>query len=75
MNKGLKIAIGIATIGVLGTAGYLIYKAIKDARDGDDDENKPPVEPPAVVQGGDGGMEYAMATLITGKRKYGSLFA
>ena len=26
-----------------------------------------------VVQGGDGGMEYAMLTLITGKRKFGSL--
>ena len=28
----------------------------------------------SVVQGGDGGMEYAMLTLITGERKYGSLF-
>jgi aminopeptidase N len=28
----------------------------------------------SVVQGGDGGMEYAMATLISGKRKFGSLF-
>tara|TARA_B110000090_G_scaffold23994_1_gene23687 strand:- start:3362 stop:4747 length:1386 start_codon:yes stop_codon:yes gene_type:complete len=28
----------------------------------------------SVIQGGDGGMEYAMATLITGERKYGSLF-
>ena len=27
-----------------------------------------------VAQGGDGGMEYAMLTLITGERKYGSLF-
>jgi len=27
----------------------------------------------SVVQGGDGGMEYAMCTLITGKRKFGSL--
>jgi len=26
-----------------------------------------------VIQGGDGGMEYAMCTLITGERKYGSL--
>ena len=51
MNKGLKIAIGIATIGVLGTAGYFIYKAIKDARDGND-ENNPPVDPPADVVGG-----------------------
>jgi len=37
MNKGLKIAIGIATIGIIGTASYFIYKAIKDSRDGDDD--------------------------------------
>ena len=28
----------------------------------------------SVIQGGDGGMEYAMCTLITGKREYGSLF-
>jgi hypothetical protein len=28
----------------------------------------------AVIQGGDGGMEYAMSTLITGKRKFSSLF-
>ena len=27
----------------------------------------------SVVQGGDGGMEYAMLTLITGERKFGSL--
>ncbi|GEQ84899.1 peptidase M1 [Patiriisocius marinistellae] len=27
----------------------------------------------SVIQGGDGGMEYAMATLITGNRKFGSL--
>ncbi|MEL6916730.1 MAG: M1 family metallopeptidase [Bacteroidota bacterium] len=27
----------------------------------------------SVVQGGDGGMEYAMSTLITGERKFGSL--
>ena len=26
-----------------------------------------------VIQGGDGGMEYAMCTLITGGRKFGSL--
>ena len=28
----------------------------------------------SVVQGGDGGMEYAMSTLITGQRRFGSLF-
>ena len=28
----------------------------------------------SVIQGGDGGMEYAMCTLITGGKKYGSLF-
>lgn len=27
----------------------------------------------SVIQGGDGGMEYAMCTLITGERSYGSL--
>ncbi len=27
----------------------------------------------SVIQGGDGGMEYAMGTLITGERKFGSL--
>ncbi len=27
----------------------------------------------SVIQGGDGGMEYAMCTMITGKRSYGSL--
>ena len=30
MNRGLKIAISIATIGIIGTASYLIYKKIKD---------------------------------------------
>jgi len=28
----------------------------------------------SVIQGGDGGMEYAQCTLITGERKWGSLF-
>ena len=28
----------------------------------------------SVIQGGDGGMEYAMCTMITGERSYGSLF-
>ena len=35
---------------------------------------KYPYEQYSVIQGGDGGMEYAMSTLITGKRSYGSLF-
>lgn len=34
---------------------------------------KYPYEQYSVIQGGDGGMEYAMSTLITGKRSYGSL--
>ncbi len=34
---------------------------------------KYPYEQYSVVQGGDGGMEYAMSTLITGDRKFGSL--
>ena len=32
-----------------------------------------PYEQYSVVQGGDGGMEYAMGTLITGERQFGSL--
>ena len=32
-----------------------------------------PYEQYSVIQGGDGGMEYAMCTLITGERNYGSL--
>ncbi|QXP60614.1 M1 family metallopeptidase [Olleya sp. HaHaR_3_96] len=32
-----------------------------------------PYDQYSVIQGGDGGMEYAMCTLITGKRKFGSL--
>ncbi|MCJ7468132.1 MAG: M1 family metallopeptidase [Maribacter sp.] len=34
---------------------------------------KYPYEQYSVIQGGDGGMEYAMGTLITGGRKFGSL--
>ncbi len=34
---------------------------------------KYPYEQYSVIQGGDGGMEYAMCTLITGQRKLGSL--
>ncbi|WP_047417632.1 M1 family metallopeptidase [Cellulophaga sp. Hel_I_12] len=34
---------------------------------------KYPYEQYSVIQGGDGGMEYAMGTLITGERKFGSL--
>jgi len=34
---------------------------------------KYPYEQYSVVQGGDGGMEYAMSTLVTGNREYGSL--
>ncbi|PCE66722.1 M1 family metallopeptidase [Sediminicola luteus] len=34
---------------------------------------KYPYDQYSVVQGGDGGMEYAMSTLITGERKFGSL--
>ncbi|PHR13783.1 MAG: peptidase M1 [Aequorivita sp.] len=32
-----------------------------------------PYEQYSVIQGGDGGMEYAMSTMITGKRDFGSL--
>ena len=34
---------------------------------------KYPYEQYSVIQGGDGGMEYAMSTLITGEREFGSL--
>ncbi len=34
---------------------------------------KYPYKQYSVIQGGDGGMEYAMCTLITGERKFGSL--
>ncbi|HAF76012.1 MAG TPA: peptidase M1 [Maribacter sp.] len=34
---------------------------------------KYPYDQYSVIQGGDGGMEYAMSTLITGDRKFGSL--
>ncbi|QOD60010.1 M1 family metallopeptidase [Polaribacter haliotis] len=35
---------------------------------------KYPYKQYSVIQGGDGGMEYAMSTLITGQRSFGSLF-
>ena len=53
MNKGLKIAIGIATIGVIGTATYFIIKKIKENRDAKDGNENPPIEPPANVVGND----------------------
>ena len=34
---------------------------------------KYPYDQYSIIQGGDGGMEYAMSTLITGDRKFGSL--
>ena len=53
MNRALKIAISIATIGILGTAGYFIYQAVKRSREGEgEDEQAPAVDPPAVVEGG-----------------------
>ena len=41
---------------------------------GSPQSNKQNIKYPYYVQGGDGGMEYAMLTLITGGRNYGSLF-
>ncbi|WP_421808403.1 M1 family metallopeptidase [Flagellimonas sp.] len=38
-----------------------------------DNVGKYPYEQYSVIQGGDGGMEYAMSTLITGEREFGSL--
>lgn len=52
MNKGLKIAIGVATIGVVGVAGYFIYKAIKARRDANNGDEGNVVTPPANVEGG-----------------------
>jgi hypothetical protein len=51
MNKGLKIAIGIATIGVIGTATYFIIKKIKENRDAKDGNENPTIDPPANVVG------------------------
>jgi hypothetical protein len=60
MNKGLKIAIGIATIGIIGTLSYFIYKKIKDNRDaekGSEGEGIGDSQPPAVVQGNENSNE------------------
>jgi hypothetical protein len=64
MNKALKITIIIATIGVIGTAGYFVYQAIKKGRNGEGDvdgdgggdggEKAPAVDPSSVGQGGGG---------------------
>jgi hypothetical protein len=51
MNKGLKIAIGVLTIGIIGTATYFIYQKIKDSRDTEDGDEKPPIDPPTNVVG------------------------
>jgi hypothetical protein len=51
MNKGLKIAIGIATIGVIGTATYFIIKKIKENRDAKDGNENPTPDPPTNVVG------------------------
>lgn len=58
MNRGLKIAISIATIGIIGTASYLIYKKIKDNRDAEKgSEGDGDSQPPAVVQGNENSNE------------------
>jgi hypothetical protein len=51
MNKGLKIAIGVLTIGIVGTATYLIIKKIRDNRDSQDGDENPPIDPPTNVVG------------------------
>lgn len=43
MKKGVKIAIILATIGVTGVAGYLIYNAIKNR--GNNNDGNAPIEP------------------------------
>jgi hypothetical protein len=51
MNKGLKIAIGVLTIGVIGTATYFIIQKIRDNRDAKDGNENPTPDPPANVVG------------------------
>ena len=57
MNKGLKIAIGIATIGIIGTATYFIIKKIKDNRDSKDGNENPTPDPPTNVVGNENSNE------------------
>ena len=57
MNKGLKIAIGIATIGIIGTASYLIYKRIKENRDAQSGDENSSIDPPANVEGNENSNE------------------
>jgi hypothetical protein len=57
MNKGLKIAIGIATIGIIGTATYFIIKKIKDNRDSQDGDENPTPDPPTNVVGNENSNE------------------
>ena len=52
MNKAVKIAIGIATIGVTATAGYFIYKAIRDRRNAQLGQEGGEVTPPANAGSG-----------------------
>lgn len=57
MNKGLKIAIGIATIGIIGTASYFIIKKIKENRDAKDGDENPTPDPPTNVVGNENSNE------------------
>ena len=57
MNKGLKIAIGVLTIGVIGTATYFIIKKIRDNRDAKDGNENPTPDPPANVVGNENSNE------------------
>lgn len=57
MNKGLKIAIGIATIGIIGTATYFIIKKIKDNRDAKDGDEDEVIDPPSNVRGNENSNE------------------
>jgi hypothetical protein len=47
LSKGAKIAIGIATIGVIGTASYFLYQTIKKRREEKNDTPPPPPPPPS----------------------------
>ena len=48
-------------------------KTVELKHDFSENIGKYPYDQYSVIQGGDGGMEYAMCTLITGQRKFGSL--
>lgn len=53
MNRAVKIAIGIASVGVTATIAYLIIKKIQDSRDAEKGNEGGEVTPPANAGSGD----------------------